>query len=273
MDIFQQLILGMIQGIVEWLPFSSEGFLLLANTHFFGEINLELFLRQALFLHLGTFFAALIYFRKDVKELFHGMLNYSRADPGEKRTIKFLAIATIISGVLGLALITFVKIFEQAQNIVFSSRIVTFIVGFFLIITGLLQIKSVKGGIRNVFHLNNTDSIITGIAQGFSVLPGLSRSGLTVSVLLLRNINDSTALRLSFLLSLPIVLIGNILWNFSDFVFMGDMLWGLLFSFLFGILTIHLLMRFAHKVKFGHFVLVIGTIMILSSFVSLPFLS
>ncbi|MCH7902465.1 undecaprenyl-diphosphate phosphatase, partial [archaeon] len=61
MELFQQIILGIIQGVTEWIPVSSEGFLLFATTNFFGEINIDLFLRQALFLHFGTFFAALIY--------------------------------------------------------------------------------------------------------------------------------------------------------------------------------------------------------------------
>ena len=76
MEFFQQLVLGIIQGVTEWLPISSEGFLLLVNSNFFGNVDVNLFIRQALFLHLGTFFAALIYFRKEVLELVRGMMNY-----------------------------------------------------------------------------------------------------------------------------------------------------------------------------------------------------
>ena len=89
MEIFQQIILGIIQGITEWIPVSSEGFLLFATSNFFGEIEIDLFLRQALFLHLGTFFAALVYFRKEIKELMKGAMDYNNSDPETKRTLRF----------------------------------------------------------------------------------------------------------------------------------------------------------------------------------------
>ena len=269
---FEQFIFGLIQGVVEWLPFSSEGGLLLFYSTIHPQVDISFFVRQSLFLHLGTFFAALIYFRKDVKILWKTFRHPQYADRADKKVLNFIIIATIISGVLGLALLTYANLALDTQKIVLSSKFVTFLVGFFLVITGIFQIKSRRAGYRSVYHLNTNDAVLTGIAQGCAALPGLSRSGLTVSTMLFRNIDDATALKLSFLLSLPIVLIGNILLNFWDFQFVGSMLWGLLFSFIFGLLTIHLLMRVAHKVKFGHFVLIVGIITIISVFISLPFL-
>ena len=96
MDIFQQLILGIIQGITEWIPVSSEGTLLFVSSNFFGNTDINLFLRQALLLHLGTFFAALIYFRKDVKTLLEGFFHYDSSDPETRKILKFLFIATFI---------------------------------------------------------------------------------------------------------------------------------------------------------------------------------
>lgn len=264
MEIFIQVILGIIQGIVEWLPFSSEGVLLLANTYFFEEINMEVFIRQALFLHLGTLFAAIIYFRRDLKELFHGLKHYKHTDIGTKRTLKFLLIATIISGFVGLAFLQLLNFIDTKP--IFTSKIITFGVGALLMITGFLQLKARSAGTRTIFHLNNLDSIFLGFMQGLAALPGLSRSGLTISSLLFRNINDTTALRLSFIMSIPIVLIGNIILNFKDFQFMSEMFIGLLFAFIFGLATIHLLMKLAQKIRFGWFVIIIATMTLAASF-------
>lgn len=266
MDFYQQAILGIVQGIFEWIPVSSEGVLLLISSNFFHNSNIELFIRQALILHLGTFFAALVYFRKDIKELVKCLFHYRKSDTETKRMFNFLFIATLISGILGLAIL---NLFELAniKEIPFTSTYVNIFIGFLLIVTGTLQVKASSAGYRGILHLNNTDGIFLGFMQGFAALPGLSRSGLTVSGLLFRNFNETTALRLSFIMSLPIVLAGNIFLNLSDIVFVKEMFYAMIFSFIFGLLTIHALMGFSKKVKFGFFVIVFGILMILAGIV------
>ena len=267
MEFFQQIILGIIQGITEWIPISSEGFLLFVTSNFFGEVEIGLFLRQALFLHLGTLFAALIYFRKEVKELLRGVANYDDSDPETKKTLKFLFIATLISGVVGLAVLNFFDLIK-VQELPLTSASINFLIGTLLIITGVLQIKSGSAGYRKEYHLKTTDSVILGVVQGIAVFPGLSRSGLTVSSLLFRNFDETTALRLSFIMSLPIVFLGNVMLNFRDFVFLKEMFFGFLLAFVFGLVTIHLLMEFSRKVKFGHFVIFFGLLAILAGVVN-----
>jgi len=259
-----QVILGIVQGIVEWLPFSSEGVLLLVNTYLFGSIDMELFLRQALFLHLGTFFAALIYFRKDVKELLIGLRHYKTTDVTTKRFLNFLIIATIVSGIVGMAIFNLSEVLNT--KFILTSKILTIGVGLLLLVTGLLQLRSTRSGIRSIYHLNTTDSIFTGFMQGLAVLPGFSRSGFTISSLLFRNVNETTAIKISFIMSLPIVLIANIILNFRDLAFIGSMIWGLIFAFIFGLITIHLLMKFSEKVKFGWFVIFIAIMLIIAGF-------
>jgi len=105
------------------------------------------------------------------------------------------------------------------------------------------------------------------VVQGFAALPGLSRSGLTVSTLLFRKVNEKDSLKLSFLLSLPIVLGGNILLNSEYFNFSLDSLISLSASFLFGLLTIHYLLKLAKKINFGWFVFAFGALMIIASFI------
>lgn len=266
--IIQQLILGLVQGIVEWIPFSSEGVLLLVQSNFYSHIELNLFLRQALLLHLGTFFAALIYFRKDVINLIKGLFNYKKTDPETKKLLNFLIITTIISGIIGLAILKFIDL-SSSIHIPLTRKTITITIGFFLILTGYLQLKSRASyaGSRTIYNFNYVDSVFLGVMQGIAAIPGLSRSGLTVSSLLFRNIDDMTALRVSFLMSLPIVLIANILLNFRDLTLIKETYIGVIIAFFIGLLTIHLLMKIAEKVRFGWFVIFIAVMMILSAFI------
>jgi len=254
----EQIVLGIVQGIVEWLPVSSEGVLVLIRANFFPiEQGLEKTLREVLFLHLGTFLAALLYFRKDVWQLI--------TLKGDKKVFNFLLITTIISGLLGYVLL---KLFiNLEENLVLSSKIVTLIIGLLLLITAGLQIRIKKQGHKQIKDLKNNDSFLLGIMQGLAALPGLSRSGLTVSALLLRKFNSQDALKLSFLMSLPIVLAGNIVLNFGSFSFSLELFVGLIFSFVFGLLTINLLLKIAKVFNFGYFVLLFAILVIGSVFV------
>jgi undecaprenyl-diphosphatase len=260
--IVEQVILGVVQGIAEWLPVSSEGMIFLIKNNFFPGTSLDNVVKQALFLHLGTFFAALVYLRKDVWRLTKSLFKYPHAKPGDKKVINFLVIATLISGILGLILIKYlVPAIEM-----FTTRMINAGIGVLLLLTAFLQIKS-RGGRKANPNINHTDSASLGIAQGLSVLPGLSRSGLTVSTLLLRKFDKTAALRLSFLLSLPIVLIGNIVLNFRDFALISGMIYGMLLSFVFGLLTIHALIKISEKVNFGYFVGGFGILMIVAGLI------
>lgn len=265
-EFLQQIILGIIQGIVEWIPFSSEGALFYVMSNFFKMIDVDQMLRIALFLHLGTFFAALIYFWRDVKNLIKGIFHYRKSDLETRKILDFIIVATLISGFVGLAFLQFLKFVVAESEVLVTSKVITFIIGILLIITGCLQLKASRSGIRTIYHLKRTDAVFLGFMQGLAALPGFSRSGLTISGLLFRRINDTQALRLSFLMSLPIILIGNILLNLHDFQFVGNMLWGLFFSFVFGLATIHGLMILSKKVRFGYFVIIIAIFVMLSAF-------
>jgi len=241
----EQIILGTVQGIVEWLPISSEGVVVLLAKNFFGQTSLELLIKKALFLHLGTFLAALIYFRKEVFFLLK-----------DRKLLNFLIISTLISGLLGYGL---VKIFLEIP-----AKTVILIIGLLLLLTAGFQLKTKKQEYKERKDLTFRDGILLGLVQGLAALPGLSRSGLTVSTLLIRRFKSSEALTLSFLMSLPIVLGGNIILNFNQFAFSPENLLGLLFSFIFGFLTIGLLLKLAEKINFGYFVLIFALLIIVS---------
>ena len=251
----EYILLGIIQGVAEWLPVSSEGLIVLAKTHLFSSNGdtLNSIIRQALFLHLGTFFAALVYFRREVCVLLNSFVNYKKAAAETKKTLVFLVVSTSISGLLGILLLHMLSQFENQINL--TGKAITLAIGLLLFITAFLQIKNSQGGTRTSKDIRIIDGIILGVAQGFAALPGLSRSGLTVSALLLRKVDKATSIRLSFLMSLPIVLLGNIVLNMKDTSVNGGGLFGMVFSFIFGILTIHALLKIAQKINFGYFVL------------------
>ncbi len=268
LTILQQILVGIIQGITEWIPISSSGFLALVFANFFQITDLSVIIQNILWLHLGTFFAALIYFRKDVAHLFISLFQYKKSDKPTKKTLKFLIISTIISGILGFILITGLGMYQDKFSV--TGKVISLAVGILLLITGLLQLKIKKNHdskLRSIKHLTLSDGILLGFAQGLSSLPGLSRSGITVSTLMLRKFNDTTALRLSFLMSLPIVFFGNIILNVPDFSFTAFSVISLITSFIFGLLTIHVLIKLSKKINFGWFVLIFALLMIASFFI------
>lgn len=258
----ESLILGMLQGISEWLPVSSEGILFLIKNNFFQDGSLENILKQSLFLHLGTFFAVLVYLRKDVLVLLKSFFSKSDNSYENKKIVNFLILATLISGFIGFFFMQFLLELDYLLDI--TGKTINLIIGFLLLITAFLQFKSSKAGQRKSNDLNYKDGILLGFMQGLAVLPGLSRSGLTVSGLLLRKFDEYYALKLSFLMSMPIVLAGNIFLNLNSFMFSWVSLIGFLSAFIFGLLTIDILLKIAKKINFGYFVLAFGILLILS---------
>lgn len=260
LTIFQQIILGIVQGITEWIPISSSAALVLILSNFYGVTNLHDLITTALFFHLGTFFAALIYFRRDVAKIFKTMFHYKIAAVKDKKTFIFLLISTILSGALGILFLIFLDSFEWDV----TGKVISFGVGILLLFTGILQLKIKPSGLKDEYDLKLSDSVLLGVAQGVSALPGISRSGITVSTLLLKKFKDTTALRLSFLMSLPIVLVANIILNYHDLIFTSNAFYGLVASFVFGTLTIHTLMKLSKKINFGWFVIIFAALMVVS---------
>ncbi len=261
----EYIISGIIQGITEWLPVSSEGMLVLIKANFFNK-NFEIgeAIQYALFLHLGTFFSALIYFRKEVIRIIKDIFRYKNISKDKKNLIWFYLLVTVFSGIVALSIL---KVLEVALgNFKVTGKLVTLGIGVLLILTALIQFKK-RVGLRTEKEITKKDGVLLGIIQGFSILPGLSRSGLTVAGLLLRRFQDTDALKLSFIMSLPVVLGGNIVLNLDRMVFDFNSLMGFSVSFFLGIITIHFLMKLTKKVNFAWFVLLFALITIISVFI------
>ena len=262
LTVLQYILLGLIQGITEWLPISSSGMITLTATNFFGITNISQLLHIALFFHLGTFFAALIYFREDVTDLIITIFKYKSSSEEIQKILKFLLIATIITGIFGIVLMLYL----ENINLSLTGKTITFVIGVFLLFTAGLQLTTKSKGLRKPKDIKTSDSLFLGATQGLATLPGISRSGITVSSLLLSKFDDTTALRLSFLLSLPVILFGNLLLNINDIAltFTSGSIYGLLTAFIFGLVTIHGLMKLSKKINFGWFVLIFAILMLVS---------
>ncbi len=265
--VIQKLILGIVQGVAEWLPISSEGLIVLVSTNFFSHNwEYQKLIEMALFLHLGTFLAALIYFRNDIQQLLTGLVHWSKTGKENQKTIVFLTTATIISGTVGFLLLRLVETSQQSMSL--TGKGLNLLVGMLLLITGALQLKAgKKEGKKKTINLSLATGLVLGMVQGLATLPGLSRSGSTVSALLLLGFQKSLSLKLSFLLSMPIVLAGNILLNLNTINFSVDNLVALTASFAFGLLTINLLLKLAKKINFGLLVIIFGLLTISSLFI------
>ena len=187
--ITQSIIIGLLQGLLEWLPVSSEGNLVLVLVALFG-LPAEETVSTAIFLHLGTGFAALIYFREEVIKIILGKT------PEHSDLRAKLFIMTILTGLVGF------PIFMWFNISVAYGEILLALTGLALIITGLLQREAEKKE-QTGAELSWPLSVILGAAQGFAIIPGLSRSGLTTSIMLFRDFTGEEAFRISFLMSIP----------------------------------------------------------------------
>ncbi|MCK5017310.1 MAG: undecaprenyl-diphosphate phosphatase, partial [Candidatus Peribacteraceae bacterium] len=172
--VFEYALFGILQGIFEWLPISSQGNLVLIMTGIFGYAA-ETSLKYSIFLHSGTLVAALVYFRKDVFKILKNLKGYKPDFSGDNRLLTFLVVSTIITGAIGYPIFKYIMLSN------FAGEVLIGLVGLALITTGLIQKFSKTNGLKTEHNLSLKDSIVLGIAQGFSAIPGISRSGITVS--------------------------------------------------------------------------------------------
>lgn len=257
----ESIVFGIIQGVFEWLPISSQGNLVLLMIGAFNY-STQKALHLSIFLHTGTLLAILIYFKEDIKKIILSLKNYKPGfrESSENNLLSFLFVSTIITGLIGYPL------FKLLMASTFSGEIFIALVGVGLIFTGIFQKIAPQKELKTKKNLSLKDSLLLGIVQGFSVIPGISRSGITIATFLFRGYKSEEALRLSFLMSIPVVLaaeigLGIIKGLPEISIFQGIL--GLFFAFLFGLLTIHLLIGLARKIKFWIFCIVIGVIALL----------
>ena len=205
------LVLGALQGVLEWLPVSSEGVLAIALTGL-GTGSLDA-ASLALVLHGGTAVAALAYYRREVAGLLRTLPTWrpGTAFGAGTADLSFYVLATLASGLTGAA--GFLVLEEVATAVAGGAFVI--LVGVLLVATGALLWRAERadgpggagGATAAVAGRRDSpgplDAVLVGLLQGLAVLPGVSRSGTTVGALLLRGHGGPDALRLSFVLSIP----------------------------------------------------------------------
>ncbi|MBF9015422.1 MULTISPECIES: undecaprenyl-diphosphatase UppP [unclassified Oceanispirochaeta] len=206
MSYLQAVILGIIQGLTEFLPVSSSGHLLMMR-HWMGLGEIPVLFD--VLLHVATLIVVLVMFRKKVIELLASLFRWiaRKTDEQDMKNMKLIAVilvAVFITGILGL-LISELNVGETPK-VVFPLYLVT--------ATLLWFTRKAKEG-REYRDLNFKDGIITGVAQGIGVLPGISRSGITISAGLYRGFNRDVAAEYSFLISIPAIL-GALILDMKD---------------------------------------------------------
>ena len=258
MTYWTAILLGLIQGLAEFLPISSSGHLaILQNFLRIGDLE-----NQMLFdvlLHLGTLGAVIFAYHTELRGLCREglmMLHLqkpkrgARQDPARRRLLLFLIAAT-------LPLIPAAFLSDYLDSLFYD----TFFIGFALIATGFLLLAADRYGHGNKTEkaMTLSDALVIGLAQMIAVVPGLSRSGTTISFGMLRGFERSFAVKFSFLLSIPAVLGANlvsIIKVFStgvEWSYVPMYLVGVACAFVSGYFAIYFLRLVVQRGKFGGF--------------------
>jgi undecaprenyl-diphosphatase len=258
MEIYQGIILGILQGLTEFLPVSSSGHLVLGQIYF--NIT-EFLLIFDISVHMGTLAAVLVVYFSDIKLMVVSTLQFLAKIIGGKpvahlietdenlKLAAFILLGSVPTAVIGLGL-------KQFEQVLFSSAV---LVGCMLILTGTILWVS-----RRYYH-NETAGVtfdakqafFIGIVQGFAVIPGISRSGSTIAAGMFAGLDRTTAAKFSFLLSVPAIL-GALVLGMKDametgFVINPAIVYGTIASFVVGLIALKLLLKLVHRGKFHLF--------------------
>ena len=270
MDIIQAIILGIVQGLTEFLPVSSSAHLVFMT----DLLGLPQNVAFDTILHLGTLVAVVGYFWKDVLliissfissvlDIFRGKFKAGLEEKPFKKLSWLLIIGTIPAGKAGI-------LFQKQFEALFSDVLY---VGFFLIVTGLLLwgAERVKPGTKDVKDITFKNAIAIGIFQAIAIAPGISRSGATISAGLFSGLNRELAARFSFLLSIPAILGAAVVQmrhiNNVDISTL-TMIAGFLAAMIFGYLAIKLLLKIIKErtlMIFAYYCWIVGVAAIIIS--------
>lgn len=256
MTIFQAMILGIVQGLTELLPISSSAHLLLIP----WILNWSIPDSFDVALHAGTLLAIGIFFFKDWIQLIKGAYKSTiKREPNRDGTMFwYIVIATIPGGIIGLILD---KFFNTSEPLLIASM--------FIIMGILFYIADKKGPNKTKYEeMTFKQTFLIGLSQALACVPGVSRSGITITTARALGIERESAARYSFMLSAPIVLVAT-LYKFKDFSFDLPFIIGVLVSFVVGLLVIKFLLDYLKKGSYKGFAIyrvVVGVLVILYYF-------
>lgn len=279
LDVFQAFILGIIQGITAWIPVSSKTQVILFGKIFFG-LDFMTAVSFALMVHVGDLAATLVLFRTEIIGFVRikpalSDLNAMEATDPERSLFWFVAVSVIFSGLIGLPLYLLTRgTFSELPGTLFLAVVGTILV----ILGGIMWFSSPVNGTSGTPALKKRislrDTILVGCAQGLAVIPGISRSGITESTLLLRGYSPKEAVRLSFFMSIPMIAL-----SISTFFLLEGFgtltpsiaAIGITAAFIASFVTMNTMLVLAEKVRFYIFNIAIGLLAILPFALQLAF--
>jgi undecaprenyl-diphosphatase len=246
MTIFEAIILGIVQGLTEFLPVSSSGHLEIASALLGSNSLPEESLLFTVVVHFATALSTIVVFRKDIAEILEGLFQFKN---NEKTQFSLKIIVSMIPAVVvGL-------LFEEQLEQLFGGKVV--FVGFMLLITALLLFLAdrAKNTGKPVSFIN---AVIIGISQAIAMLPGISRSGATISTSVLLGIDKNRAARFSFLMVVPLILgkiakdilSGDLTYQSNQF---GSMVIAFVAAFVAGLVACTWMIQLVRKSKLSYF--------------------
>ena len=275
MEVYQGIILGIIQGLTEFLPVSSSGHLVLGQI-FFGITQSQLTFDISV--HVGTLLAVFVVYWSDILAMLGSVVQFVSAAVSLKpvteqvKTDKNLQLAGLIllgsvpTAAIGLVL-------KQFEQVLFAS---TVLVGAMLMLTGTILWASRRyyTGEKNKKALGIKQGLLIGICQGLAVTPGISRSGTTIAAGMFLGLDRHTAAKFSFLLSIPAIVGAEIL-GIMDMLKHGlaidrVILYATLASFITGLVALKVLLKLVHSGRFHLFApycWLVGSLVLLSKFI------
>ena len=259
MSIANAIILGLVQGLAEYLPISSSGHLSILNNLFGMTTTADGHLFFDVLLHLGTLLSVCIVYWEDIVAMFFEVLGFVNIGPlaGERRA-RYPAARLFFMIVLAtIPLFLILPIKDMLERLYYNN----FFIGVALVLTGctLYVSDKMKEGGKTVGGMSVWDALIIGLCQCVAVIPGLSRSGTTITAGIATGLKRDFAVKFAFLMSIPSVLGANILSigdaarEGIDWSLMPAYLVGMAVAMISGILAISLLKQIAARGRFGGF--------------------
>jgi len=259
----EAIILGIIQGLTEFLPVSSSGHLELAKVILGDDSLPEESMLMTVILHGATALSTIVVFRKDILDLFKGLFQFKNNE--EFKFSLNIVVSMIPAAIVGV-------LFDEEIEAFFGGKVL--LVGSMLLVTAVLLIFADKAKNTNK-KVGIKEAIIIGVSQAIAILPGISRSGATISTSVLLGIDREKAARFSFLMVVPLIL-GKIAKDILDGAFDvidGSILnygVGFIAAFVTGILACTWMIKLVKKSKlryFAYYCLVVGVAAIIYTLV------
>jgi len=262
MSLIEAIILGIIQGLTEFLPVSSSGHIELGK-HFLNT-NFSDNLLFSLVLHLGTVLSTIIIFRHDIIKIFKDLFTDNRQE----------SISFIVNVLVSMLPILFIGLkFKDQIDQLFTGNVK--FVGFMLLITGLLLFICEKGKWKDK-KLNKSNAFIIGIAQAIAALPGISRSGATIATGMLLGLDKNKVAKFSFLMVIPPIVGASIL-DIKDLfdkpanlevINWMPLIAGFIAAFLTGLFACRLMLKIVRNGKLSYFAIYCFAVGLLAIFFS-----